>query len=321
VESQDKVSLLSVHSDYLERFFVSAKASAVIGVVGSTCTIVFGFRQDWQLAVAVILSTITLILAGAVLRFYSRQVRARYQAACEQMAASADESKRTYLDCVEALHLFVHNVRDEVAHIHSRMGDLLDHLEQKPDWQQFVAEFLRMRDNSLQLVLNDLLRVFVPLLPSGARPWAAIRVLTKISGGVGIYETRLRVGSVNPDRHVNSQGIREDEGLPAYLREQHRLGRGIIILGPERPPEIWEPMRNDMRAEDSNIIVGPVFLKSIQPWAMAMILYVNSPDKNVFSDHHIPFMKCCTDTLSMWLFAITALCPSVNMTEEAGSKG
>jgi len=312
---------IRLRESWVERFLISAKTSLGVGVIGLVVSIISLFLQNWAVATATIVATGALTVSAGVLRFYSKQVYERSQIEVEHAKRMAELARRNLLDSVEALHLFVHNVRDQVALVHTRTGQLLDELERDKDWTRFVQEFLRMRDNSLHLILNDLLRVFAPLLPPGAQPWAAIRLLTKKNGQVGIYETLLRTGSVNPDRHLRSEGIPEDQGLPSFLREQHRLGHGIVVLGVGRSPGIWKPMENDARGEDKNIIVGPVFLKSKEPSEMAMILFVNSPRENVFCEDHVPFMKCCTDTLSMWLCAVTALCPSVTMDAANGSKG
>ncbi len=283
-----------------EKKIISPFFANIVGLLGLFFTIVFAIKQDWKLAVACIIPSLGFIVAAWFVRFYSRQTSRYYESQLANEQKEFNRQLQHHLDAAEALHKFVHKARNKVSEFKERTKQLIEHTSQNKsgestDFGWFKGELLQTRDSFFCELLEDMVRVFSPFLPPGSRPWAAIREISKNKE----YVTRMRAGSVNHDRKLKSQGVREDEGLPRYLREQHEIGEGIVILGKERSPDIWKPMVNDTRGDDTSTMVGPIFLKSRVPYEMPMILYLNSPSEGVFNGKLKPYMRVCTDTLSM----------------------
>lgn len=296
----------------------------VIGVVGGMCTIVFSISRDWQLAIATIISVGGLILAASIVRFYTRQVYIRYNSWFEyqkkQLEFQLERGREQFQDTLqnthvatEALHKFIHHTRDSAASFINDAQESLERLRKHRDFQQYTLEVLRARDNFLYKLLEEMIRVFVPLVPPGSQPWAAIREI-HTNGDAAVYKTLLRAGPVSPDRYQTSEGIRQDEGIADYLRQQHRLGKDVVILGKDRSQEIWKVMANDALGEDKNTIAAPILLKSKsrKPYEMPMILYMNSPFEDVFNETHTPYMRCCADVFSILIGMITSVVLAVN---------
>lgn len=159
--------------------------------------------------------------------------------------------------------------------------------------------------------LEKVLRLFEAVVVNPNDLWVALRMLTEAPDGSRAYKTLVRVGGVGHDREPRSVPIPEDKGLPKFLRSQYDAGRGIVILGKKRKSQHWVKTYNDARKEDVNVMAGPVVLKSSDGTAdnekkeMFMILYVNSPNEDVFVDDYRDYLRVCTDTLSMF-FSLAA---------------
>ncbi len=129
------------------------------------------------------------------------------------------------------------------------------------------------------------------------------------------YVTFVRAGEYNPNREAVSEPVSENEGLPKALRDLHARGRGIIIVPSEKPADIWRPMRADERREDMSVMAGPIILKGAPKSGeqMPMVLYLNSPTPDVFGSDLEPYMKCCTDSISLVLNTLAEIILEVRM--------
>lgn len=104
--------------------------------------------------------------------------------------------------------------------------------------------------------------------------------------------------------------------MPSDLRHEWEHGKGIVIHRSGH----WQPSPNDALGEDLDIIAGPIIVVAEKP-AMAMILSVNSFKPDVFSDEHKPFMRCCTDVLSMFLNIVSLSVEQIQLKEPQPEKG
>ncbi len=300
--NNNNISALTKYN-FVEKCLLSPFFSIIITVFGVVCTIVFGLAQNWQLVLTSVVCTGSIVLSAIILRFYSRQVFYRYDLQYKHHKQQLQRTNQQSLDAIEALHKFIHRSRDGTAIFVNTAQNIWTHFEANKDIGQYLREFSQARDLLLTQMLEEMIRIFVPLLPIGSQPWSAIRTIRE-EDNARVYKTLLRAGPVDHGREQTSRGFHEEQGIARYLREQHALGKGIVILGQNRPPEVWEVLPNDSRGEDKSVIVGPVFFKLRQPYEMPMILFMNSPKEDVFSENHKPYMKCCTDLFSMLLSVI-----------------
>lgn len=283
-------------SSSFEKMLLSPWFSVYSGVLGTTLTVVGLVMQMGVVAISILVVFGFISLGSILARQYARRVRNRAEQTITRIHAT-----------FESLHLYIHNARDHAVAFLDAQERLLDAEEQRASVEPstFVVEIHRHIEQLLRDLAEDMLRIFHPLLPPDSAPWIAIREIRKSKHGPSEYHTLIRVGPVNGDRKASSEPIKEDQGLPRYLRQQHSLGKGIVILGQERGADRWRATPNDTRDEDKCVMAGPVFLKCITPPEMTMILYVNSPKKEVFDERHVPLMKCCTDVLSMFFNMIS----------------
>lgn len=201
------------------------------------------------------------------------------------------------------MHDFIHSARDEAVHYLDDRKRLLKELVTNPDPMVLSQHLNSAFEGRLGNISLKILKLFETV--TGQRDlWVALRILDE-RGGERKYKTIVRVGAVNADRSTTSVSIPEGEGLPSYLRKEYGAGRGIVVLGKARKQDQWITTVNDSRKEDQSVMAGPVIIKSVanrdEKKEMAMILYVSSPTADCFGDPHRDFMKCCTDTLSMFL--------------------
>jgi len=208
------------------------------------------------------------------------------------------------------MHDFIHCARDEfVAYLAAKRALARELIGKGGDAEDIERRIAEVFETRLHHILEKMLRLFEAV--TGTREvWVAVRVLSGPAHDRR-YATFLRLGKYNPDRSKDSIAIPENYGLPAFLRSEYGAGRGIVILGTARKSHQWFFTKNDERSEDRSVIAGPVIVKSGVPNAekreMAMILYVNSPEPECFGDAHRDVMKCCTDTLSLFLSVVAQL--------------
>jgi hypothetical protein len=302
-------ALQSFNPWYLQRLY-----RGIVGVVAAFTTIVFGFRQDWILFVSVLLVFLAFEGMSGWLWWHRKQVRQRLDmdrasfAVREQALRSEMRSQRgSQIAAIDALHFFIHSCRDSTTELKKRFSAICDHSKEP---QQRLEESRDSATRFFQEVLGRMLDVFRPLIPAGKDGpvplWAAIRQIQNISGK-NCFVSIARQGEVNPDRCHTSEPIPENEGLPKALREAYDNGKGILIIPKEREGSLWRATPNDGRNEDLSVMAAPIVLKTEEPWPMVMILYLNSSVENAFADELKPYMKCCADTLSTVLNALTAI--------------
>lgn len=210
---------------------------------------------------------------------------------------------------IDEVHDFVHTARDQAIEFYTTRQKLLADLVRTGDYISYEKRLNEASDAYLRNTLQKSISLFEALTNRHGRLWAAVRVIEPSadqSSGVKFYQTRIRIGKVNPDREASSEPIPEDIGLPRYLRDQYSKNKGIVILNKAEKRKIWHKMKNDSRQDDNSIIAGPIIIKTKCPQTdktkreMYMIFYINSPDEDVFNQSHEPYMKCCTDTLSLF---------------------
>jgi len=263
---------------------------------------------SWPLAVAAFVLAGSLFGSSWIIQFYVRQIWKAEQSKRTELESKIKQSQRAASAiagsrhrAADNLHLFIHQTRDLACEM-KRQYEALYYSGDDPKAQLIATGETAKR--FFDTILNRIVAVFRPLVDSnGPNPvaiWAALREIKEVNGR-NVYVTFARAGDYNPNREATSEPVSEDEGLPKKLREFHRAGKGIVIVPKGKPGEYWKPMRNDERAEDESVVAGPIILKGVSTDRdeMPMILYLNSPSQHVFQRHHEPYMKCCTDTVSM----------------------
>ena len=65
------------HREPLQYWFLKSWMPLGIGCVAAVMTIVFGIREDWQLAISVVIAGFSLATGSWLLRFYRRQLLLR----------------------------------------------------------------------------------------------------------------------------------------------------------------------------------------------------------------------------------------------------
>ncbi len=203
-----------------------------------------------------------------------------------------------------ALHDFIHCARDEaILYLAARKRLLRQWVANAISIELLQQHLIEEFEKHLTAISQKILKLF-ETVTGQQKLWVAIRQIDE-KDSERFYRTILRVGKVTQDRAPKSAWIPENYGLPAFLRSEYDNGRGIVILGKNRKSHQWMATANDGRGEDKNIVAGPVIVKSLseatEKKEMLMILYVNSPVEGCFADSHRDFMRCCTDTLSMFL--------------------
>lgn len=332
------------HPSRVERILLSQYTSLAITSVGTLLAIFFGIASNWLLTTVCIISFGSVSVSIWFLRLYSgqltrrhyseldliekkykvkyAQVRAKLETA-KQKVNRADELRRIALraldnhhSSVEALHIFAHSARDSIIHINRETEAYIATHGSKIDFELFKKFFQSTVFTSLDRMLEDLLRVFQPVLPPGSKPWVALRSIRESVDGRRGYATVSRAGLYNRNREESSQMLPEEGGLAEHIRIRHHNGSGVVILSREEREKLWRKMDNDKLAEDRSLMAAPVFLKCRNPIEMPMIIFVNSPKDRVITECHKPYMRCCSDIVSMWLSRIVELVPSVHPTKK-----
>jgi hypothetical protein len=205
---------------------------------------------------------------------------------------------------IKELHDFIHEARDGAAEYVREYGEAVAKF--RDDRDGYIGANAKRRSDYLKRVLQELLEVFKPTVGDGCPLWLAIRVVDTV-GDCDVYRTVARVGGYDKGRTEKSVDLAVDGLFPRHIIEQHRRGRGIVVLGSRKPTTVWAASSNDVFQEDVSVMAGPIFLKNQKPALMAMILYVNSPHADVFRDLHVDLMKCCVDVLSMFFTMMAEL--------------
>jgi hypothetical protein len=223
-----------------------------------------------------------------------------------------DYRTQRHLEAVEALHDFIHVLRDRAAEfLRKRRRIIDDWLKLHQDKSRMQIELRDLYFESLHHSLPHLVRCFECLVGRDRRLWVSVRAICPV-GQKRVYKTLIRFGLPNDDRQKTSADIPEDSGLPAFLRMEHGQGRGIVILGNHyRAGGKWFGTKNDGRKEDTSVMAGPIFAKNEEPSPMTMMLCMSSPIRDVFTDAHKPFLKCAVDTLSMFVTLMAEDAPLV----------
>ena len=98
--------------NWLEREFLSSRFSYYFSGVGTLVTIVFSLREDWLIAIAVIIVFTSLVVCSILLRYYSRQIAARFSDKESNLRKELDLTKGKSSKVARALHQYIHNTRD-----------------------------------------------------------------------------------------------------------------------------------------------------------------------------------------------------------------
>ena len=222
----------------------------------------------------------------------------------DKYLAKQEKNESRFLnDAIAELHDFVHTARDDAVQYMAEYDDSVGEFLQDKDFPAFqlrvADQFRRYLTSNLVAVVN----MFEALTGRTRKLWVAVRVLKTQTL---MYETIVRVGKYARDRGQRSVPIPKDTGLPAYLRLKYDSNEGVVFLTPDsRTSETWTSTVNDRLGDDQSTIAGPIIVKSGNPKGrhaheLFMILYVNSPEKNAFSERYNNYMRCCTDVLSLF---------------------
>lgn len=219
-----------------------------------------------------------------------------------------------------ALHDVIHCARDEAVLLLAANDKLIKELVAVGQDGLFLQHLSTEFEVHLRNVLQKVLRLF-EIVTGQKDLWVALRILDK-QGGSQVYRTLSRVGKVTDDRRQRTSAVPETVGLPAFLRSEYDAGRGIVILGKSRKKSQWIKTPNDCRKEDASVMAGPIIIKTVasgvEKKEMLMILYVNSPTEGCFAEYHKDFLRCCTDTLSLYLSLALQVQPRIRLSASGG---
>lgn len=223
---------------------------------------------------------------------------------------------------VEELHKFIHIARDDAIQFMAEFERAFDEAFAVRggdiDWflHKMQDEFKRYIAN----IAHKIVPVFDALVGRPRGTWVAIRLIEQ-SEQRRAYKTIARAGNVNPGRENSTCPIPEDAGLPRLLRQKYDTGKGIVRIG-DRTATNWYATSNDDRHEDRSVLAGPIMVKARDPDGnqkrseMFMILYVNSPRENEFQEIDEEFVRCCTDTLSLFFSMAWKMLPDIQVNRE-----
>jgi hypothetical protein len=286
----------------------------LVGIIGLIFSIVPIVRSDpvsalISIAIScfVFFGSMALCAVSLIVSSYARQMKRRVSQIEQNFCSQTDNLhrqiaaiNRQHESVASALHLFIHAARDHMV----RCTNEFERFSETPTLNatEFVEKYRGLVLDYMRVMSEEMLRVFQPLVPPQSKLWAAIReARTNNTENKLYFHTILRTGGVNPDRHQTSIPVAADRGLPRRLMQCYQNGEGIVVLGQERTADNWDANPNDHRGDDKSVMAGPIMVKLCGPPQMTMILYVNSPENDVFREEDKPYMKCCTDVLSMFV--------------------
>lgn len=317
----------------LQYWFLRLWIPAVIAVIAAFMTIVFGFRQDWELAIAVVVTGCALSTASLIVRFYHRHFYIRDKEREKQLLLRDKERENKVKGMLEAreasgrekdtkinqLKTEINRQKNIVSYVRAQNLKAIEAVWQfiqvcRYDNEKMLTTYKNIENNTEQLkdaiitiglaqnflhgALNRMIHIFQALLPT-VKLWAAVR---QHKPRESVYVTQVRCGSFNPVREDSSEPIIESRSIPKMLRNQYNKdGIGVIITHPKAPE--YDKVENDKYKENFSIIAAPILSHKTRIEGqiiieMPMWIAINSPQPNVFPDIIKPYMACCVSILS-----------------------
>ena len=229
------------------------------------------------------------------------------------LEANADAQLRFNM-AVERLHDYIHSARDQATYFIQQYRRAVEELAEHQKIEVFSTTVRELQRQYLRAVLSDLLHVFQAITGGKADVWIAIRA-AEGEGQNRRYSTLIREPAAYDSRDDLSVPIPEAEGVVKYLRERMDQGKPILRFDQnvnskgkcKRNKGQWLQCPNDKRRDDQSSLIAPVCRRVSEgnggKREVAMILFVNSPKETAFTDEATPFLKCCSDVLSIVFFS------------------
>jgi len=205
---------------------------------------------------------------------------------------------------MERNHAFFHQARFSLLRILANYSSMLGAFSLDPKARQSMSTFFMHKAilEEMSGLVGMIPRIFETLIGPQASLWAAIR-----EDEDGQFHTRFRTGQHSVHRAENSQPFSANEGIAKLIRWQiANQSDCVVILNRSRYTQAYIQSPNDKFGEDRSVIAGPIHIyhpsRTDHPQReMAMLLYLNSPQDDIFNAVHKATFKCLIDTLSMVL--------------------
>lgn len=215
---------------------------------------------DFTIPIWTVLTAILLLFWAALIYLRGRSVRS--------------------LAMKHQLHMIAHSIRDKYVRLNSD-GQRLDVRE--------ISE-----------LLCGLIQQYFSILISKHQIGVAIRVASELNGRVA-FVTAGRAG-LNPNRSTTTEPLFEDQGI-AKVFQDPRGRRGVIFINDiDEAANIGAFLRQDndrnYPADYHTMMVAPINGWNGKGKGILGILYVTSPDSNVFSEKHVDSMGFVCDCLA-----------------------
>lgn len=211
---------------------------------------------------------------------------------------------------IKSLHYFTQTCLLESQDVKKRFNQILDKANQL---ESFLPDAIALGHSFINEALSRIPSVFDPLLESihgkAIPTWVAIR---QLQPDEKVYKTIAWKGQFNPARKNTSEDIDFDKSIPQMVLERHaKDGAGVMLFSPEHPK--YHSVTNDELGENKSMLAGPVIVGN----QLLMILVLNSPIKDAFTESLLPYMKCISEVLSMITDNLNEILIDVNeMTDE-----